>query len=52
MGETKAQKKARREQEMQAEAAKNERVKTMQEDLTEQTQDIYRRFGSFGGFGR
>jgi hypothetical protein len=48
MGETGAQKKARREQEQAAESAKNQRVKTMQQDLTQQTNELFRRFGSFG----
>lgn len=51
MKETSAQKKARREQEQAAEAAKNQRVKTMQQDLTQQTNDLFRRFGSFRGGG-
>ena len=52
MGETKAQKEARKEQEREAATARNDRVQTMQQDLSQETADLFRRFGSFGGMGR
>jgi hypothetical protein len=52
MGETKAQKQARNEQEREAATARNDRVQTMQQDLSQETADLFRRFGAFGGMGR
>lgn len=51
MGPTKEQREAMKRQKMEEQRSQNKRVKTMQQDLSQQTMDIFRRFGSSGMAG-